>query len=57
MFRRIRTLIADGQQYDCYSPSMQRISQICITRGHHDSRHGGYDTKRYTHISAGQTLQ
>ena len=57
MFRRIRTLIADGQQNDCHSSSMQRIPKIFITRGHHDNRYGGYDTERYPHILAGQTLQ
>ena len=31
--------------------------EICITRGHCDSRYGGYDTERYLHILAGQTLQ
>ena len=50
-------LIVDGQQNDCHSPPMQRISQICIIRGHCDSRYGGYDTKRYPHILAGQILQ
>ena len=50
MLRRVRTLIADGQQNDCCSSPMQRISKICNTRGHCDSRYGGYDTERYPHI-------
>ena len=50
MFRRIRTLIADSQQNDCHSSSMQRISKICNTREHCDNKYGGYDTERCSHI-------